>query len=144
MPLEIGLSCISFQVCLRCSLWRLFCNIWAVYYLLSHCRSEDQENILSCDEAALQMVFSVCLSVCPSVCHTFLAVTKQLLEHFFLSVRLSVCPSHIFHNVCVILSSWTFQELLPWTKVMSMQEVNIREERPRSQRSWPHLALSSP
>ena len=28
----------------------------------------------SCDQAALQMVFSVRLSVCPSVCHTFLTM----------------------------------------------------------------------
>ena len=68
MPLEIGLSCISFRVCLRCSLWCLFCNIWAARYLLSHCPSDDQENIFSCTQAALQMYFpSVCPSVCPSV-----------------------------------------------------------------------------
>ena len=40
----------------------------------------------SCDQAAQQMVFSVCLSVC-------------------LSVRLSVCLSHLFHHVPIIVSS---------------------------------------
>ena len=53
--------------------------------------------IFSCDQTALQMVFSVCPSVRPSVCHTFLAATKQLYKWYFPSVcpsvRLSVCPS---------------------------------------------------
>ena len=62
--------------------------------------------IFSCDQAALQMVFSVCLSVCPSV-------------------RLSVCPSHLFDYVPIIVSSWNFQELLPMTKVRSMQKVKV-------------------
>ena len=56
----------------------------------------------SCDQAALQMVFSVCLSV-------------------RLSVRPSVRPS----------------ELLPWSKVMSMQKVKVSGQRSRSQRSTP-------
>ena len=49
-------------------------------------------NIFSCDQAALEMVFSVCLSVCPSV-------------------RLS----HLFDYVSIIVSSWNFQELLSMT-----------------------------
>ena len=53
--------------------------------------------IFSCDQAALQMVFSVCLSVC-------------------LSVRPSVRLSHLFDYVPIIVSSWNFQELLPMTK----------------------------
>ena len=53
------------------------------------------------------MVFSVCLSVCPSV-------------------RLSVCPSHLFDYVPIIVSSWNFQELLPMTKVRSMQKVKVK------------------
>ena len=32
------------------------------------------------------------------------------------SVRLSVRPSHLFHHVPIIISSWNFQELLPMTK----------------------------
>ena len=79
--------------------------------------------VFSCDQAALQMVFSFCLSVCPSVCP---------------SVRLS----HIFHHVPIIVSSWNFQELLPWSKVMSMQKVKVRGQRSRSQRSTPNLAVS--
>ena len=58
----------------------------------------------SCDQAALWMVFSVCLSVC-------------------LSVRPSVRPSHLFDYVPIIVSSWNFQELLPVTEVTSMQKV---------------------
>ena len=75
--------------------------------------------VFSCDQAALQMVFSVRLSV-----------------------RLSVCLSHLFHHVPIIVSSWNFQELLPWSKVMSMQKVKVRGQRSRSQRSTPNLAVS--
>ena len=71
--------------------------------------------VFSCDQAALQMVFSVCPSV-----------------------RLS----HLFHHVPIIVSSWNFQELLPWSKVMSMQKVKVRGQRSRSQRSAPNLAVS--
>ena len=35
---------------------------------------------------------------------------------------LSVCLSHFFDNVPLILSSWNFQELFPMTKVMPMQK----------------------
>ena len=56
----------------------------------------------------------------------FLAATKQLNEWYFtsvcLSVRLSVCLSDLFDYVPIIRSSWNFQELLPMTKVMSMQK----------------------
>ena len=79
--------------------------------------------IFSCDQAAPQMVFSVRLSVSPSV-------------------RPSVCLSHLFHHVPIIVSSWNFQELLPWSKVMSMQKVKVRGQRSRSQRSTPNLAVS--
>ena len=37
--------------------------------------------IFSCDQAALQMVFSVCLSVCPSVRHTFLTMFPSSYHH---------------------------------------------------------------
>ena len=49
----------------------------------------------------------------------FLAATKQLYERYFLSV----CLSHLFDYVPIIVSSWNFQELLPMTKVTSMQKV---------------------
>ena len=80
-------------------------------------------NIFSCDQAALWMVQSVCLSVCPSV-------------------RPSVCLSHLFDYVPIILSSWNFQELLPVTKVSSVQKVKVRGQRSRSQRSQPNLTVS--
>ena len=73
------------------------------------------------------MTGSVRPSVRPSVC---------------LSVRPSVCLSHLFHHVPIIVSSWNFQELLPWSKVMSMQKVKVRGQRSRSQRSTPNLAVS--
>ena len=60
----------------------------------------------------------------------FLAATKQLYECYFLSVCpsvcLSVCPSHLFDYVPIIVSSWNFQELLPRTRVTSMQKVKIK------------------
>ena len=69
--------------------------------------------VFSCDQAALWMVFSV---------------------------RLSVCPSHLFDYVPIIVSSWNFQELSPRTRVTSMQKV--RGQRSRSQRSRPNIAVS--
>ena len=79
-------------------------------------------SIFSCDQAALQMVFSVRLSVCPSVCP-------------------SVRPSHLFDYVPIILSSWNFQELLPVTEVTSMRKVKVRGQRSRSQRSQPNFTV---
>ena len=58
---------------------------------------------VSCDQAALLMVFSVCPSVCPSV-----------------------CLSHLFDYVPIIVSSWNFQELLPMTNVRYMQTVKVK------------------
>ena len=72
----------------------------------------------------------------------FLAATKQLYERYFLSVRLSVCLSHLFDYVPIIVSSWNFQELLPMTKVTSMQKFKVRGQRSRSQRSQPNLTVS--
>ena len=80
---------------------------------------------------------------------SFLAATKQLYEWFSPSVcpsvRLSVCPSvrlsHLFDYVPIILSSWNFQELLPVTKVTSMQKVKVRGQRSRSQRSRPKFSF---
>ena len=69
------------------------------------------------------MVQSVCLSVRPSV-------------------RPSVRLSHLFDHVPIILSSWNFQDLLPVTKVRSMQKVKVRGQRSRSQRSRPNLTVS--
>ena len=71
---------------------------------------------------------------------------KQLYKWYFpsvrLSVRLSVCLSHLFDYVPIILSSWNFQESLPMTKVRSMQKVKVRGQRSRSQRSQPNLTVS--
>ena len=73
----------------------------------------------------------------------FLAATKQLYERYFLSVCLtSVRLSHLFDCVPIIVSSWNFQELLPMTRVKSMQKVKVRGQRSRSQRSQPNLTVS--
>ena len=77
----------------------------------------------SCDQAAIWLVQSIRLSV-------------------RLSVHPSVCPSHLFHHVPIIMSSWNFRELLPMTKVTSMQKAKVRGQRSRSQRSTPNLTVS--
>ena len=56
----------------------------------------------------------------------------------------SVCLWRLFLYVPINVSSWNFQELLPMTKVMSMQKVKIRGQRSRSQRSKPNLGVSGP
>ena len=58
---------------------------------------------------------------------SFLAATKQLYDLFSPSVCLSVRLSHLFHHVSLMVSSWNFQELLPMTKVTSMQKVKVTE-----------------
>ena len=58
------------------------------------------------------------------------------------SLRPSVCLSHLFDYVPFIVSSWNFQELLPVTKVTSMQKVKVRGQTSRSQRSQPNLTVS--
>ena len=76
-------------------------------------------DIFSCDHAALWLI----QSVCPSVC-------------------LSVCPSHLFDYVPIIVSSWNFQELSPRTRVRSMQMVKVRGQSSSSQRSQPNFTVS--
>ena len=59
------------------------------------------------------------------------------------SVRLSVTHFWQFSDyVPIIVSSWNSQELLPMTKVTSMQKVKVRGQRSRSQRSTPNLTVS--
>ena len=70
---------------------------------------------------------------------SFLAATKQLYERYFPSVCPSVCLSHLFDYVPIIVSSWNFQELSHWTRVRSMQKVKVRGQ--RSQRSRPKFSF---
>ena len=44
-----------------------------------------------------------------------------------------LCPSHLFHHVPIIVSSWNFQELLPWSEVMPMQKVKVKGQGHRGQ-----------
>ena len=67
-----------------------------------------------------------------------LAATKQLYEWASPSVR----SSHLFHYVSITVSSQNFQELLTLTEVMSMQKVNVEDQRSRSQRSKPSVSIS--
>ena len=54
-----------------------------------------------------------------------------------LSVCPSVCLSHLFDYAPVIASSWNFQELLPMTKVTSMQKVKFKGQGHRGQQpTW--------
>ena len=68
------------------------CDIEMFFKLLSLCEGNPLTKgqlcralLFSCDQAALQMVFSVCLSVCPSVrlsvCHTFLTMFPSSYHH---------------------------------------------------------------
>ena len=86
-------------------------------------------NIYFCVQASL----CICIF---SRCHLwFLAATTQLNEWYFCpSVRLS----HLFHYVPIIVSSQNFQQLLPMTRVRSMQKVKDWGQRSRSQRSQPN------
>ena len=58
--------------------------------------------------------------VCGAAC--FMAAEIK----FSKDVRLSVCLSHLFDYVPIIVSSRNFQELLPMTEVMSMQKVKVK------------------
>ena len=80
-----------------------------------------------------------------------LAATKQLYDWFSLSVRpsvcLSVCLSHLFEYVPIIVSSWNFQELLPLTEVTSMQKAKVRGQiigshGTKNCQFWPKLGVS--
>ena len=77
---------------------------------------------------------SCLLSIRPS---PVLVATKQL--WMVLSVRLS----HLFHNVPLTVSSWNFHELLPSTKVMSMQKVKSQGHKGQN-KFCPSLGVSRP
>ena len=66
-------------------------------------------------------------------CFSLLAATKQLYKWYFpsvrLSVRLSVCLSHLFDYVPIIVSSWNFQELLPITNDQSKVHAKVQGQR---------------
>ena len=94
-----------------------------VFMLYVYMVTFNTRSLFSCNQAALRLVQSVCLSIPPSVCP-------------------SVHRSHLFHYVPIIISSCNFQELLPLTQVMSMQKVKVK--RSMSQRSKPNLAISGP
>ena len=78
-------------------------NAHTQIYIYAYISIEHSAIIFSCNQAALWMVQSVRLSVC-----------------------VSVRPSQLFDYVPIIVSSWSFQELLPMTKVMSMQKVKVK------------------
>ena len=69
---------------------------------------------------AAKIKFSKDVRLCGAAC--FMAAEIK----FSKDVRLSVRTSHLFHHVPIIVSSWNFQELLPWTEVMSMQKVKVK------------------
>ena len=58
--------------------------------------------------------------VCGAAC--FIAAEIK----FSKDVRLSVCPSHLFDYVPIMVSSWNFQELLSVTEATSMQKVKVK------------------
>ena len=56
------------------------------------------------------------------------------------AIQMSICLSHIFDYVPIIVSSWNFQELLPMTEVTSMQKVKVKGQGHRGHNS----AISGP
>ena len=101
----------------------------------SHARQSIDTSIVS--QSNVQLIHCQCKSRLQianlGINNAFLAATKQLYEWYFLSVRLSVCPSHLFDYVPIIVSSWNSQELSPRTRETSMQKVKVRGQRSRSQ-----------
>ena len=102
------------------------------------------EGILTLHGSLCWLVFcGYVLSLMYAIYVGFLAATKQLYKWYLrLSVCPSVCLSHLFDYVPIIVSSRNFQELLPMTKVRSKQKVKVRGQRSRSQRSQPNLTVS--
>ena len=107
----------------------------------NHARQSIDTSIVS--QSNVQLIHCQCKSRLQianlGINNAFLAATKQLYEWYFLSVRLSVCPSHVFDYVPIIVSSWNSQELSPRTRVTSMQKVKVKGQGPRSQ---PNLTVS--
>ena len=76
----------------------LFLNLVHAWYIVSHadwlfevmgqksmCKHQTKWRVFSCDQAAIWLVqsvcLSVCLSVCPSVCHTFFTMFPSSYHH---------------------------------------------------------------
>ena len=80
-------------------------------------------------------IFSVIIAGFPvldsAIGNGFLAATKQLYEWFGPSVCPSVCPSHLFDYVPIVI-----------TNDRSNVHAKGQGQRSRSQRSQPHLTLS--
>ena len=96
-----------------------------------------KETVSHCDHFLLQHMYLL-FETSPGWSQGWRAATKQLYKWYFPSV----CLSHLFDYVPIIVSSWSFQELLPMTKVRSMEKVKVRGQRSRLQRSQPDLTVS--
>ena len=86
----------------------------------------------------IHILFSYFILLYLSYIHcAFLAATKQHNEWYY---HLSVCLSHLFDYVPIIVSSWNFQKLLPMTEVTSMQrsrsKVKVTEVNTQLSRFW--------
>ena len=71
-------------ICQFAAYHTLFINFFSAMKCEKHCIAHVNValfDIFSCDQAALQMVFSVCLSVRPSVCHTFFTMFPSSYHH---------------------------------------------------------------
>ena len=112
------------------------------YYYLSHCGPRSMSDCRHMAASLGHSELTHCDLELPYIyiygLVNFLAATKQLYKWYVPSVRPSVCLSHLFDYVPIIVSSWNFQELLPMTKVRS----KVRGQRSRSQRSQPNLTVS--
>ena len=85
--------------------------------------------------------YSVIIYACYIQCIVFLPATKQLYEWSSLSVwrrqlkkivflyflmMTSIHLSRLFHYAPIIIASWNFQELSPFTDMMSIQKVTVK------------------
>ena len=117
---------------------KIVCKTYNLYfYILDYLHSWATSEWFVCNQVYVYIFWYIVQT--PTV---FLAATAQLNEWYFLSVCPSVRLSHLFHYVPIIISSCNFQELLPMTRVRSMQKVKVKGERARSQRSRPNLEVS--
>ena len=53
------------------------------------------------------------------------ATASNFTWYLYQMCNTDVRPSHLFDYGPIIVSSWNFQELLPMTKVRSMQKVKV-------------------
>ena len=101
----------------------------------SHARQSIDTSIVS--QSKVQLIHCQCKSrlqiVNLGINNAFLAATKQLYEWYFLSVRLPVCPSHLFDYV----------PIMKFSGVITKDQGNVHAKgQGQRSRSQPNLTVS--